>query len=397
MNDSMRTKRLYYDDSYQKSFRAMVTDTGQDGEGKYILLDQTLFFPEGGGQPSDRGLINGRKVKDVKIKDNEIRHYIDGPFEKGIEAEGEIDWDRRFDLMQQHSGEHLVSGCIHSRFGYDNVGFHMGERFITIDLNGPISEEELASIEEEVNDYIWQNRESRMFFASEEEIRTLPYRSKLDLTEEVRLAEFPGADLCACCGLHVKRAGEIGLIKLVSVHRFRQGVRIEMLSGKRAFNYLNSHFKQNSIIASELSVKPEDTRQAVAKVQEEAFRLRGQVLKLEKEKYAGIAALCKGKGDVLVMVSDLNSTEIRKTADEILNDCGGICVVMSGDDESGYRYAAGIRGGDIRELVEDMNQELEGRGGGKPFFAQGSLRGSINRIEDYFRQKNYAIFHGFSG
>lgn len=388
----MKTRRLYYEDSYQRSFRAAVTGTGKDEQGAYVVLDATLFFPEGGGQPADTGYLGGARVTDVQIREDEIRHYTDGSFAEGDTAEGVIDWERRFDLMQQHSGEHIVSGRIHARFGYDNVGFHMGEKFITIDLNGLLDEEQLASVEAEVNDYIWQNKAAKMFFATEEEIEMLPYRSKIDLSGEVRLAEFPGADLCACCGLHVKRAGEIGLVKLVSVHRFRQGVRIEMVSGKRAFRYLNSHFEQNSQIAVDLSVKPENTREAVGKLQEENFRLRGEIIRLEKAAFTRVAEICRGKGDLMAFVPGLAPADIRKCADEVLNVCGGICILLSGDDETAYRYAAGSRDGDIRDLVKDMNMALSGRGGGKPLFAQGSVKASLKEIEEYFKKKNFEIF-----
>lgn len=394
------TKKLYYEDCYRTRFSGIVTGTGCDDAGNYVLLDQTLFFPEGGGQPADQGSLNGHTVWDVQELEGEIRHYIKDysgedkaarPLSTGDPVDAIIDWDRRFDLMQQHSGEHIVSGFIHTRLGYDNVGFHMGEKFITIDLNGLIDTDQLREIEAEVNRYIWQDKPVEAFYASDEEIHTLDYRSKLDLEEEVRLVRFPGADLCACCGLHVKTTGQIGLIKLVSVHRFRQGVRIEMLSGKRAFDYLNEHDRQNSTIAVELSSKPENTAEAVGRLKEENFRLRGEIIRLEKEKNAQLADRMKGQGDVLVFAGNLSPVEIRKSADEILNVCGGICVLMSGDDSQGYRYAAGIRDGDIRELVKEMNQKLNGRGGGKPFFAQGSLKGDRANLEKFFQEKGFAI------
>ncbi len=389
-----KTKRLYYENSYEKSFTALVTGVGEDEHGEYVLLDQTLFFPEGGGQPSDRGTLGGHDVVDVQLVEGEIRHYIRKELEKGDSVDGMIDWDRRFDLMQQHSGEHMVSGMIHRRFGYDNVGFHMGERFVTIDINGLIDEDQLSEIEQAVNAYIWTNQASRVFFADEEEKTSLPYRSKLELTDEVRLVEFPGADLCACCGLHVGLAGEVGLVKLVSVHRFRQGVRIEMLSGRRAFDYLNSHFRQNSHIATALSVKPGETLEAVGRMQEENYRLRGEIIKRDRERYRQIAGACQGKGNVVLFARDFSPEDIRKCTDEVLDSCGGVCVLFSGDDARGYRYAAGVREGDVRDLARDMNQELSGRGGGKPLFVQGSVKTNQDRIRAYFEEKDYTIFGG---
>ena len=417
------TRKLFYEDGFRTRFDAVVTGTGRDQTGSYVLLDQTLFFPEGGGQPADQGRIKDCRIYDVQETENEIRHYIaekkpdaarvarsirsgktvEGrsarpdaplaacPFQAGDVVEGVIDWDRRFDLMQQHSGEHIVSGFIHARFGYDNVGFHMGERFITIDLNGEIDSRQLEEIEEEVNRYIWKDAETRAFFASDEEIRTLPYRSKLDLDEEVRLVAFPGADLCACCGLHVKTTGQIGLVKLVSVHRFRQGVRIEMLSGKRAYDYMNEHCRQNSRIAVELSAKPDNTFEAVTRLKEENYQLKGDIIRLEKEKYERIADQIRGKGDAAVFVKGLSPAEIRKCADEILNTCGGVCVLLSGDDDQGYRYAAGVRDGDIRDLVKEMNTQLDGRGGGKPEFCQGTLQAKQEMIHRFFQEKGYVL------
>ncbi|MBQ9155929.1 MAG: alanyl-tRNA editing protein [Eubacterium sp.] len=384
------SRRLYYDNAYERQFDGVVTGSGRDERGAYILLDQTLFFPEGGGQPSDRGTINGIRVKDVQLAGGQIRHYIDG-FAAGDEVHGEIDWDFRFDLMQQHSGEHIVSGMIHEKFGYDNVGFHMGEEFITIDLNGEISKDQLSELEAEANAYIWTNRKTRAFFATEEEKVSLPYRSKLELTGEVRIVEFPGADLCACCGLHVNYTGEIGLIKLVSVHHFRSGVRIEMLSGKRAFAFLNTHCGQNSRIAALLSVKPDGTCQALQKIQKDAYELQGRLLALEKEKYQMIADRCSGLDKVLVLVRGLSPADVRKCADAVLDVSGGICVLMSGDDRTGYRYAAGVRDGDIRDLVKAINKELSGRGGGKPVFAQGSVQGKLEDINRFFETRGYTI------
>jgi len=391
MREKIETERLYYDDCCRTTFQSVVARAGEDEKGSYVILEETCFFPEGGGQPSDTGKLNGTAVTDVQIKDGEILHYISGNLCENDTVEGIVDWNRRFDLMQQHSGEHIVSGWIHSRFGYDNVGFHMGEQFITIDLNGEISPAQLADIENEVNQYIWTDREVRAFFASEEEVNTLPYRSKIELAGEVRLVEFPGADLCACCGLHVKRTGEIGLVKLVSVHHFRQGVRIEMLSGKRAFDYLNQHSTQNGLIAVDLSVKPDRTRDAVTKIQEENYRLRGEIIRLEREKYKNIARRTSECKDVLIIAEDMNPADIRKCTDEVLNTCQGVCVLVSGDDERGFRYAAGVRSGDIRDLVKDMNRELSGRGGGKPSFAQGSLKGAGSRIELFFKERDFSI------
>lgn len=387
----METKRLFYEDVYQKEFEAKVLLSGKDERGYYVVLDQTAFYPEGGGQPSDRGVLGTVQVEDVQYEGEEIRHYIKEPLEEGITVAGRIDWQRRFDLMQQHSGEHIVSGMIHEKYGYDNVGFHMGEEFITIDLSGMLEKEQVEEIEKLVNAYIWSDNNTHVFCPSEDERKTLPYRSKKELTGEVRLVEFPGADLCACCGLHVEHAGEIGLVKLISSKKFRDGVRIEMLSGRRALEYLNVHCRENTRVAVDLSVKPEETQAAVTHLQEEIFQLKGKILQLQNEKYEMWAKQCRGKGNVLVFANHLEAAEIRKCADAILNECGGICALLSGDDENGYKYAVGEREGDVRPLIKEMNTVLSGRGGGKPFFAQGSLQGKREDIINLFRDKRFEV------
>ena len=175
-------------------------------------------------------------------------------------------------------------------------------------------------------------------------------------------------------------------MKLVSCHKFKQGVRIEMLSGKRAWQYMNLHWQQNSQISTALSVKPGETLAAVKREQEEIFQLKGRIMELEQDRYERIAGKCQGKGNVLLFEEGLSGVEIRKCTDAVLDTCGGICVLLSGNDKEGYKYAVGERDGDIRALVKKMNEALQGRGGGKPFFAQGSLQASRQEVEGFFEE-----------
>lgn len=410
----MMTTRLFYENVYQQEFEAKVLFCGQEGEKNYLLLDKTCFYPEGGGQPADRGKLlwagdtkeQGKSgclrveetenlqiinVVDVQYVDGEIRHYVDKPVASDAMIRGKIDWQRRFDLMQQHSGEHIVSGMIHEKYGYDNVGFHMGEDLITIDLNGIITREELEEIEERVNTYLWKNQKIHIFYPKEDDREKAEYRSKREIEGELRLVEFPGADCCACCGLHVERTGEIGLVKLLSVKHFREGVRIEMVSGKRALTLLNSHLQANSAIAVELSARAGETAAAVNRLQEENYRLKGQMIKMNNEHFARRAEQSEGKGDVVFFEPIMEATEVRKETDKILDNCGGVCVVLSGEDGQGYKYAIGCREGDIRPVLKEMNKTLCGRGGGKPDFAQGSLQAEKKQIEAFFQERNFTI------
>ncbi len=387
----MKTERLFYENVYLKEFKGKVLSCGEQ-EGTFrIILDRTAFYPEGGGQPAEGGLLGDRNVINVIEENDEIVHITDGPLEVGSQVEGRINWERRFSLMQQHSGEHIVSGMIHNRFGYDNVGFHMGSDFITIDLNGMITEEELEEIECAVNEYIWQNNQVYIFYPDREELKNMDYRSKKELSGEVRLVEFPDMDLCACCGTHVAWTGEIGLVKLVSVKKFREGVRIEMLCGKDAFEYLNMQYKQNSKIGVALSVKADETYGAVQRLEKEITDLKMEIAALKQGSFAKTAQSCSQKGNVVLFEENLEAGDIRRLADAVLDCCGGICALFSGDDEKGYKYALGERDGNVRELVKEMNGALNGRGGGKPFFAQGSLMAEKKEILAFFEAKKFSL------
>ena len=380
------TTKLYYEDVYKKEFKAKVLECREGKKGYEIILDQTAFYPEGGGQPSDNGTLGDVNIKEVHEKNGELIHYTDGPLEIGTEVTGEINWDRRFDLMQQHSGEHIVSGLVHEAFGYDNVGFHMGSDVITIDFSGVLDEEQMAEIEAKANQIIWANQKVEIFYPTEEELKALEYRSKKELSGWVRIVRFPGADTCACCGTHVTRTGEIGMVKLLSVVKFREGVRMEMLSGKRALDYLNMVNEQNRQISVRLSAKIDKTAAAVTRLQEENFVLKGRVHALEEEFIASEAAKWKEKENVLLFQEGMDAGSVQKLTDAILQVCKGRCAVFSRNTDGSYKYAMGEKDGDLRQFTKDMNAALNGRGGGKPFFVQGSVKASEEEIHQFFRQ-----------
>lgn len=387
MRQMTETKRLYYEDVYKKEFTAKVLECRESKKGYEIILNQTAFYPEGGGQPSDTGILGGINVKEVHEKDGELIHYTDGPLEVGMDVIGKINWGRRFDLMQQHSGEHIVSGLVHEAFGYDNVGFHMGSDVITIDFSGMLDEEQMAEIEAKANQIIWENQEVEIFYPTEEELKNLDYRSKKELSGWVRIVRFPGADTCACCGTHVTRTGEIGMVKLLSVVKFREGVRMEMLSGKRVLDYLNMVNEQNRQISVKLSAKMDKTASAVARLQDENFALKGRVHALEEEFIVGEAAKWKEKENVLLFQEGMEAGSVQKLTDAILQVCKGRCAVFSRNADGSYKYAMGEKDGDLRQFTKEMNAVLNGRGGGKPFFVQGSVQASEKEIRAFFENK----------
>lgn len=383
----METRRLYYDDVYIKEFQAKVLDCREEKCGYRIVLDESAFYPEGGGQPSDQGYLDDVKVVDVHEKNGELLHYTSEPLKIGEIVHGRIDWERRFDLMQQHSGEHMVSGLIHETFGYDNVGFHMGSDVITIDFNGMITADQMAEIENKVNRKIWENTTVEITYPSEEELKELPYRSKKELSGKVRIVRFPGTDLCACCGTHVASTGEIGMVKLLSVVKFREGVRMEMLCGKRVLDYLNVVNEQNHEVSVKLSAKPNQTAQAVQRLLDENFQLKGRVLRMEEEMFTREAEKWQNCGKVLLFQEGLEADGVRKLTDAVMQSCGGRCAVFSKNPDGSYKYAIGEENGDLRQLTKEMNMALNGRGGGKPFFVQGSVQAEEADIRKFFEDR----------
>ena len=380
------TRRLYYEDVYKKEFTAKVLECREEKKGFQILLDESAFYPEGGGQPSDTGFLNDVKVTEVHEKEGELLHYTEEAIQPGTEVRGKIDWARRFDLMQQHSGEHMVSGLVHEKYGYDNVGFHMGSDVITIDFSGILSEEQMAEIEEQVNLKIWEDAPVEIFYPSREELDALDYRSKKELTGQVRIVRFPGADTCACCGTHVTHTGEIGMVKLLSVVRFREGVRMEMISGKRVLDYLNMVNEQNHQISVKLSAKMDKTAQAVDRLWEENFALKGRIHSMEEEMFSSEAKKWEGHGSVLLFKEGLEADSVRKLTDAVMQTCEGCCAVFSKNPDGSYKYAMGEINGDLRQFTKEMNAALNGRGGGKPFFVQGSVQADEEKIRKFFER-----------
>jgi len=380
------TEKLYYSDPFLREFTATVLSCEQDKNGWTVTLDRTAFYPEGGGQPTDFGTLGDAQVTDVREKEGVILHKCHKALPVGDTVTGTIDWARRFDHMQQHSGEHIVSGIICARYGCDNVGFHLGKDLVTIDFNHDIDPADLPAIEAQANGFIWGDTPIDIRFLEGEALQQAEYRSKKFIPGVVRLVAFPGADCCACCGTHVLRAGQVGLIKLLSCQKFREGVRLELLCGKRAFDYLSGVWEQNLAVSRALSAKPIQTAAAVERLQGELEGVKSRCAALETADFARKAAEYAGKGDVLLLEGTMSADSVRRLCDAVLDTCGGRCAVFAGEEGS-FKYAVGLRGGDLRPLVKELNAALNGRGGGKPDFAQGSVSASEADIRAFFQTK----------
>ena len=382
----METRKLYYEDSHLTTFSAQVLSC-EERDGKYaVILDATAFYPEGGGQAGDTGTLGGARVLDTQEQGEAVVHLCDQALPVGQTVEGTIDYPQRFLRMQQHSGEHIVSGIIHRRYGYHNTGFHMGSDIITIDFDGVIPPEDLPGIEAEANGAVWANLEVVCWYPGPEELPKVPYRTKRALPWPVRIVEIPGYDSCACCGTHVKATGEIGLIKLFHAVSFRGGTRMEMACGGSALKLLNQAYGQNKLVSQAFSARPEETGAAAARMNILLAQQKLRIAGLERRVFASIAQSYAGKGDVLHIEADLDNVAVRELADAIADCCGGTAAVFSGSDETGYAFCLVTRQGDLRQICKAMTQALHGRGGGKPICQQGRVSASRQEIRNYFAE-----------
>ena len=388
----METEKLYYEDPYLTAFTftGRVLSCEKSKAGWSVVLDRTAFYPEGGGQPADHGVLSGVAVTDVHEKDGIIFHTCDAPVEINSTVEGTIDWPRRFDHMQQHSGEHILSGLLCALYHCDNVGFHLGADTVTIDYNTEMTWEQVLEAERQANEVIWRDIPAEITFPASEALEQLHYRSKKELTGQVRIVTFPGADCCACCGTHVRRAGEVGLIKVLSCQKFREGVRLEILCGARAYRYLSRVYDQDHAVAQLLSVKPQDTLAAVERQNAELTAAKQRMTELEDQLFSLRAQTLSDRGDVLLVEPPLRPDEVRKLADAVAKAAGGLAAVFAGEGDS-YVYAL-VRadGADIAPLVKRLNQTLNGRGGGRGGFAQGSVRADEDAIRAFFESEGIA-------
>ncbi len=380
------SERLYYKDSHINEFKAVVTLFGEDNGRMYAELDRTAFFPEGGGQLADTGVIGEVRVLDVQEKEGRILHYIADALEVGQEYDCAIDWEQRFRRMQNHSGEHIVSGITHTRFGYDNVGFHMGDDYVTLDFNGELTAGDVAELELAANRAVWENVAISTEFPNEEALKTLEYRSKLELSGEVRIVTIEGYDKCACCAPHVKRTGEIGVIKLVDFMKHRGGMRLTMRCGIDAYKDYAEKQQSAAEISALLSAKRSDIYPAVKKIFDELQEERYKSAELKKSMLAAEAAKLEyTEGNLCFFYpEEFDSASLRSLVNEAVKRCGGIAAAFSGTDEDGYNYVIGSTSADLRAKAKEINSAIDGRGGGRPEMIQGSAKATRAVIEKFF-------------
>lgn len=374
------TEKLYERDAYQKEFTSIVTACREEDGCYQVALAQTAFYPEGGGQPADSGRLQGLEVLDVQEKDGEIWHRVEKALEPGMRVTGEIDWEKRFGRMQNHCGEHIVSGLVYQKYGYHNVGFHMSEHVMTVDWDGVLSWEQLQEIEQMANQAVFENISVQAKYPTREELEEIDYRSKKAIEGQVRLIVIPGYDCCACCGTHVACTGEIGSIKILTVQKYKSGVRISMTCGKDALEDYEKKHDEIMHISRALCVKPEEAADAFDRMAEEVFALKQEIASVKKQMYA-IRAKEVPAGTKRWFVADasLGGDDMRELANLFAQNAETVMVVGANG-----AYVIKCVAGDAREIGKQVNAGLDGRGGGKPEMVQGSIKASAETAEKFF-------------
>ena len=379
------TTKLYENDSYIKDFSAIVLSCEEKDGAYFVVLDKTAFFPEGGGQDADKGKIGDADVLDVQIKGDIIFHKLEKPLEIGLTVDCSIDWEKRFSRMQNHTGEHIVSGVIHSLFGYNNVGFHMNDTLVTLDVDGPLNDDDIKKVELKSNKAIYENKNIKAIYPTAEELPNYDYRSKLDITEGVRLIEIEDYDLCACCAPHVAKTGEIGIIKIIGYIPYKKGTRIEMLCGLLAFNDYSNLHSTNKAVMNMLSAKRFEIAESVERIQGELGNARAENKKLMSE----LATLKMEKhlngNRVCVFIDSVSYDELRNCSNTLIEEYE-YCYLFSNTDNDNYIYVVSSKENNVRELVQNLNKTFNGKGGGRDTYAQGKITGTKDEILAYFKQ-----------
>ena len=382
-----RTIRLFDLDSAEVVFDAVVVSCeGIDG-GKYeVVLDRTLFFPEEGGQACDTGVLGGAMVSFVREKEGVIYHTVDVALEKGLSVSGKIDFEERFRKMQNHTAEHIVSGLIYKNFGLHNVGFHLSRDEMTADFDGELDQAQLKLIETLANKAVFECRTVRGYYPEPQELATLEYRSKLDLTENVRIVEIEGVDMCACCAPHVSNTGEIGLVKILYAEKYKGGVRLYMKAGIDALEGYRAEYEQCRRISVAISAKHGEVADGVDRLLEDIDAFKVKISQMKRE----IMALRLEKieytdGNLCIFEDDGDMLSLRNLVNEAKKRCGGICACFSGNDSQGYKYIISSATVDLRAMSKDINAAINGRGGGSSEMIQGSCTAKRDVIEKYFK------------
>ena len=376
----MSTEKLYYQDAYTRQFTATVRFCEAVGDRFVVLLDRTAFFPEEGGQSADTGTLDGIAVLDVKETAGEIQHFLAAPLEPGTVITGVLDWPERFRKMQSHTAEHVLSGLIYRRFGYDNTGFHLAEDEFIMDCGGELSAEDLAWLEQSANEAIWADHPVSTGFPAPEELAALSYRSKLDLTEGVRIVHIEDIDDCACCAPHLSGTGQIGLVRLCEAMRHRGGMRIRAKAGSDALRDYQTRAAADRRISESLSVPQSEIAEGVEKLLAERDALKQQLAEARLAALETLMDAFELTDGNLLLFADADMEGLRMLVNRGVAYAGGLCAAFTGTDGD-YRFVIGSRHLDTRAWFAEHREALKARGGGKPEMVSGSCAAGRAEIE----------------
>lgn len=372
------TEKLYDTDSYLSEFTCKVISLYSDKNYIYLETDRTAFFPEGGGQTCDKGTFDGINVENIQIIEGKIVHFVKNSdenaekFRIGTVLTGKIDMKKRFSDMQQHSGEHIFSGIVNSLYGYNNVGFHLGTEVVTLDFDGELNEDDICKVENLVSKTIWDNLEINVSFPSDDELKKIKYRSKIEIDGQVRLVEIPGIDICACCAPHVKHTGEIGIVRVVNFERYKGGTRVSILCGERALYDLRHKLKQNRLVSNLTSAKQDETAAAVERLKNENEKLKYDIVGLTRELLSLKSQSIEHQDRIIVFDDNLQGKLLQDFAISLMDKSAEFSACFSSENGL-YRYCIVSRQINLQPLCKALNSKFSGRGGGKPEIVQGSL------------------------
>lgn len=381
------TIRLFDISSKTAAFRAVVLSCDECEGGAYkVVLDRTAFFPEEGGQSSDKGVLGGARVSHVFEDGGVIYHVTDVPITAGSSVDGEICFEERFRKMQNHTGEHIVSGLIHKNFGFNNVGFHLGADDMTADFDGELSEDDILLIEDLANRAVFECHPIRAYYPTPEELGNLEYRSKLELSDGVRIVDIEGVDICACCAPHVENTGEVGLIKITEFIRYKGGMRVHMRCGFDALDAFRADYAQVKAISMAISAKHYEVAAGVDRVLDEIGKQKSVISALKREvRGFKLEKLEYTDKNLVIFEDEADMISLRELVNEAKKLCGGICAVFAGNDGDGYKYIISSESVDLKPITKEINAAICGRGGGSGEMIQGSCTEKREKIEEYFR------------
>lgn len=377
-----KTEKLYYENAYVSDFYASVISVAKADDGFDVILDKTAFFPEEGGQKSDTGKIGDAAVSGVRIEEDVLIHLADK--EVSGEVECTLDFDARLDKMRQHTGEHILSGTICRLFGYDNVGFHLGDDDVTCDFNGHLTANDIRTAETEANKAVLLNRKITGYYPDKQTLETLDYRSKSGIEGNIRIVEIEGIDLCACCAPHVAYTGEVGLIKITEAVSYKGGMRLHIACGERALRDYQIKTDNLSVIAKALSSGQNNAADYFEKYAAETASLKQKVSELAGELIFLKANAVQETDSALVVFEDgLDMNGLRRFANALQGKYKTVCAVLSKTGD-GFSFTALSDTVNMREVAKTLSQSFSARCGGSDKMIQGTVTATDTQIKTFF-------------